>query len=58
VNIPAPDTVSAMNMRLVMAEPQVGVRLESVEVPVSGPGEVLVRSTLIGICGSDTHAVA
>jgi 2-desacetyl-2-hydroxyethyl bacteriochlorophyllide A dehydrogenase len=27
------------------------------EIPVPGPGEVLVRSVVSGICGSDTHAV-
>ncbi|MBB2922227.1 zinc-binding dehydrogenase [Cellulomonas cellasea] len=50
---PAPAT-----MRRAVAEPTIGVRLEDTAVPVPGPGEVLVRSTLVGICGSDTHAVA
>src|SRR4051812_33225819 len=45
-------------MRRAVAEPSVGTRIETSEVPTPGPGEVLVRSTLVGICGSDTHAVA
>jgi L-iditol 2-dehydrogenase len=45
-------------MMRAVVEPGTGVRLEQVEVTVPGPGEVLVRSTLVGICGSDTHAVA
>jgi threonine dehydrogenase-like Zn-dependent dehydrogenase len=28
------------------------------DVPQPGPGEVLVRSVLAGVCGSDTHAAA
>ncbi|GAA4668622.1 MULTISPECIES: zinc-dependent alcohol dehydrogenase [Amycolatopsis] len=34
------------------------VALERVPRPVPGPGEVLVRPVFVGICGSDTHAVA
>ncbi|MGW6132260.1 zinc-dependent alcohol dehydrogenase [Cellulomonas sp. NPDC055163] len=50
--------LAAGTMRRVLAEPSAGVRLEEARVPDPGPGEVLVRSALIGICGSDTHAVA
>ncbi len=32
--------------------------LEEGEVPQPGPGEALVRSVLVGVCGSDLHAVA
>jgi threonine dehydrogenase-like Zn-dependent dehydrogenase len=32
------------------------VVLEQVERPAAAPGEVLVRSTIVGICGSDIHA--
>ncbi len=32
------------------------IRVEEVPAPVAGPGEVLVRSTIVGICGSDMHA--
>ncbi|PUB24261.1 2-desacetyl-2-hydroxyethyl bacteriochlorophyllide A dehydrogenase [Promicromonospora sp. AC04] len=45
-------------MRRVVVEPGVGARLEEAAIPVPGAGEVLVRSTLVGICGSDTHALA
>ncbi|MET1034720.1 MAG: alcohol dehydrogenase catalytic domain-containing protein [Arthrobacter sp.] len=37
-----------------------GVRdfgLDRVPVPVPGPGQVLVRSEAVGLCGSDVHAV-
>jgi len=54
------DTASqpASDMQRAVAEPLVGVRLETTSVPSPGPGQLLVRSTLVGICGSDTHAVA
>ena len=32
------------------------IRVEQVAAPVAGAGEVLVRSTVVGICGSDVHA--
>ena len=35
-----------------------GVALIEASVPSPGPGEVLVRTVLAGICGSDTHALA
>ena len=35
-----------------------GVTVVEAEVPSPGPGEVLVRTVLAGICGSDTHAAA
>jgi len=41
-----------------VAEPYDGVRLETAPIPTPAPGQALVRSTLIGICGSDTHAIA
>ena len=41
-----------------VAVPGEGVRLREVPVPSPGPGEVLVRTSLVGICGSDTHALA
>ena len=34
-----------------------GMEIIDVPTPVPGPGEALVRSVLVGICGSDTHAV-
>jgi len=45
-------------MRRAVASPGVGVRLVDAAVPVPDAGEALVRTTLVGICGSDTHAVA
>jgi len=45
-------------MQRAIAEPLVGVRLEPTAVPAPGPGQLLVRTSLVGICGSDTHAVA
>lgn len=45
-------------MRPALANPTHGVHLEQAPTPAPGPGEVLVRSTLVGICGSDTHALA
>lgn len=41
-----------------VVEPLVGVTLERREIPTPAPDQALVRSTLIGICGSDTHALA
>jgi 2-desacetyl-2-hydroxyethyl bacteriochlorophyllide A dehydrogenase len=34
-----------------------GVTVQTVPTPVPGPGEVLVRTVLAGVCGSDTHAL-
>ncbi|WP_258727208.1 zinc-dependent alcohol dehydrogenase [Cellulomonas sp. NS3] len=56
-NAPTSPTTSGTMLRAV-AEPTTGVRLEAAQIPAPGPGDVLVRSTLVGICGSDTHAVA
>ena len=50
-------TPTASTMTRAIAEPRAGVRLEIAEVPTPGEGEVLVRSSLVGICGSDTHAI-
>lgn len=55
----APDAVvTGTAMRRAIAEPHVGVRLEDSPVPAPGPGQLLIRTALVGICGSDTHAVA
>jgi L-iditol 2-dehydrogenase len=32
------------------------VTIEHVPAPVAGDGELLVRTTVVGVCGSDTHA--
>lgn len=42
-------------MRRVVVHPG-RITVEPAEVPTPGPGEVLVRSVVSGICGSDTHA--
>lgn len=47
-----------MRMLRAVVEPGVGTRLHHTTVPTPGDGEVLVRSTLVGVCGSDTHALA
>lgn len=44
--------------RRVVATSVEDIRLETVPRPEPAPGEVLVASTVIGICGTDTHAVA
>lgn len=41
----------------VFVEPRV-FEVREVPEPVLGPGEVLVRTTIAGICGSDVHIVA
>lgn len=53
-----PSPPIADSMRQAVAEPLVGVRLEAAPVPALAPGQALVRSTLVGICGSDIHALA
>jgi L-iditol 2-dehydrogenase len=32
------------------------ITVEQVPAPVAGDGELLVRTTMVGVCGSDTHA--
>lgn len=44
------------NRRVVVASLD-DITLEHIATPEAGPGEVLVRSTVVGICGSDMHAV-
>lgn len=34
------------------------ITIEQVPAPVPGDGELLVRTTVVGVCGSDTHAAA
>ena len=45
-------------MRGALVRPTRDVLIEDRPGPSPGAGEVLVRSSLIGICGSDTHALA
>jgi 2-desacetyl-2-hydroxyethyl bacteriochlorophyllide A dehydrogenase len=42
-------------MRRVVVSAQ-SIDVVDAEVPTPGPGEVLVRSVVVGVCGSDTHA--
>lgn len=57
---PAPGAAetSTPTMQRAVVEPRGAVHVEEATVPVPGPGQALVRSTLVGICGSDTHALA
>jgi 2-desacetyl-2-hydroxyethyl bacteriochlorophyllide A dehydrogenase len=43
-------------MRRVMVTTS-GVEVVEADVPSPGPGEVLVRTAVAGVCGSDTHAL-
>jgi 2-desacetyl-2-hydroxyethyl bacteriochlorophyllide A dehydrogenase len=45
-----------MQMRRVMVTSE-GVVVEEAEIPRPGPGEVLVRMAVAGVCGSDIHAL-
>lgn len=51
-------TTPTGSMSRVVVEPGGAVRLEDAPVPEPAAGEVLVSSRLVGICGSDTHALA
>ncbi len=53
---PTPQT-TARSMRRVTVHPDEIVVAEA-ERPTPRPGEILVQSTVIGVCGSDTHAAA
>lgn len=44
------------SIRRVVVDSIDDIRVESVDAPQAGPGEVTVRSTVVGICGSDMHA--
>ncbi len=48
---------STGTMRQVVVSPG-RIDVVRADVPRPGPGEVLVRSVLAGVCGSDTHAAA
>ena len=43
--------------RVIVRSPGV-VEIVEAEVPTPGPGEVRARSRVVGICGSDLHALA
>ncbi|HEX3788367.1 MAG TPA: alcohol dehydrogenase catalytic domain-containing protein [Pseudonocardiaceae bacterium] len=42
--------------RQVVVESMDRINIEHVPAPVAGIGEVLIRTTVVGICGSDLHA--
>ena len=45
-------------MRSVLVTSQDDIRVEEVPRPAPAPGEVLVRTSTVGICGTDLHASA
>ena len=45
-------------MKQVAVQEDATIAITEVDRPEPGPGEVLVRSRAVGICGSDTHAIA
>ncbi len=49
------DDVPATMRRVVVTTD--GVTVTEAPTPVPGPGEVLVRTVVAGVCGSDTHAL-
>lgn len=51
MNGPAPTT-----MRRVIVQDDGAIEVRTVQVPDPGEGEVLVRTLVSGVCGSDTHA--
>lgn len=52
------DCAIPTQMRGALVRPTRDVVVEQRPVPTPEPGQVLVRSCLVGICGSDTHALA
>src|SRR3954454_5410334 len=49
------ESVPATMRRVVVTSD--GVEVQQAAVPEPGPGEVLVRTVVAGVCGSDTHAL-
>ncbi|MCF8571235.1 alcohol dehydrogenase catalytic domain-containing protein [Gordonia sp. HY002] len=52
------DSPDQWTMRGALVRPTRDVVIEQRPVPTPEPEQVLVRSSLVGICGSDTHALA
>ncbi|MFV0632919.1 2,3-butanediol dehydrogenase [Demequina sp.] len=46
-----------MPMKAVVLHGKEDVRIDELDIPTPGPGQVLVRNAYSGICGSDLHAV-
>ena len=51
-------TTAPTTMRRITVQPGGIVELTQVDRPQPQPGEILVASTVVGVCGSDTHAAA
>ncbi|AZG44624.1 NAD(P)-dependent alcohol dehydrogenase [Gordonia insulae] len=47
--------LSIRTMRSSVLHPDGGLTVEDRPVPTPGPGEVLIRVSAVGVCGSDTH---
>ncbi|WP_307866359.1 zinc-dependent alcohol dehydrogenase [Leucobacter chromiisoli] len=47
---------ATQSIRRVVVNTAEDIRVEQIETPTPAAGEVLVRSTVVGICGSDIHA--
>jgi len=54
--VPAPAVPDTMTASVLVRQGE--LRTEQRPVPAPGPGEVLVRITSVGVCGSDTHYFA
>lgn len=52
---PGPTVEHAQTMRVSVLRARGDVALETRDVPLPGPGEVLVAVTCVGVCGSDVH---
>lgn len=50
-------TIPTGTMRRVIVSADRGATVEAGAVPVAAAGEALVRTMLVGVCGSDTHAL-
>ena len=42
-------------MKVAVLHKALDMRIEEMDIPEIGPGEVLVRIRSVGICGSDVH---
>jgi 2-desacetyl-2-hydroxyethyl bacteriochlorophyllide A dehydrogenase len=49
--------MTSTTRRVTVPEPN-RIRLDEAEIPSVGPGDALIRTTAVGVCGSDLHALA
>jgi 2-desacetyl-2-hydroxyethyl bacteriochlorophyllide A dehydrogenase len=49
--------MTSTTRRVTFPEPH-RIHLDEAEIPPIGPGDALIRTTAVGICGSDLHALA